>query len=63
MRQALKDDPKNTAEEQRAKGPIPLTAIVLAVALVLAFGFYFLPPLLGVTAQQVAPESGAVDRN
>jgi hypothetical protein len=44
--QELKDIPKTKAEERRQKGPVPMTAIFLALGLLAVFLFFFGLPLL-----------------
>lgn len=60
MRQALKEDPKTIREAEEQRGPIPLAAIALMIFLAAAFALYFIPPLVGVTDQQVYEDPAVV---
>jgi hypothetical protein len=47
MGQAIKDVPKTKQEFRRQRGPVPVWAIVMALCLIAAFVFFFLPALTG----------------
>ncbi|MDB5491807.1 MAG: hypothetical protein JWO78_1656 [Micavibrio sp.] len=47
MGQEIKDVPKTGQEYRRQKGPVPLWAILMALCLIAAFVFFFLPALTG----------------
>jgi len=47
MGQAIKDVPKTKQEYRRQKGPVPIWAIMLAICLIAAFIFFFLPVFTG----------------
>lgn len=47
MGQALKDVPKNPQQYRRQKGPVPVWAIIMAICLIAAFVFFFLPVFTG----------------
>jgi hypothetical protein len=46
MKQELSDVPKTKEEARRQKGPIPLTAIFLAIGLAVVFILFFLPAFI-----------------
>lgn len=51
MGQALKDVPRNRAEYERQKGPMPPSAVLLLIGLFCVFLFFFGPPLLATITE------------
>ena len=55
MKQKMSDIPKTKAEENRQRGPIPLTAVFLMIALAAAGAFFIVPALQSDSSQSTAP--------